>query len=443
MRRPRTPLATRRRARGLSQETLAERLGVDRSTVARWEGARTVPQPGFRAGLAAALGWSADELHAALAESGGTGVPTAPGTEDRSAADPPAPTEPADVLPGGAVDGATAHAAPSGAAPTPVRSSGPTPRSALAVDVPGPGVASPTGTVLPEEEGLLDLHDQLYALARRYDTVPSARLLAPVAACHREAADLARTLRDPILRPRAHTALAEAATLHGRVVWDASARTDHTTALAHFDRAAAAAREAGDPVAETHALLRTSYVALYGRHDPAAGAALARRAVASARHSPSLRALGLLHVAEAHAMLGAARDCEATLDAAHALLADFDVDDVGRFLLGPVPGPRLAAACHLRLGHPARARALLEGATALPTTKTTTLLLGTLARAHAGEGHLDAAVGTLHRAVGQLDGHRGAAGLQAVLAAVRDLDRWHTDPVVTTLRDHLATLRAP
>ncbi|MEV6524674.1 helix-turn-helix transcriptional regulator [Longispora sp. NPDC051575] len=379
MRRPRTPLAARRRARGLSQETLAERLGVDRSTVARWEDARTVPQPGFRPGLAAALGWSADELHAALTEPG-PAVPTASGTED------PVPPE--------------------------------------------------------GEAGLLDLHDRLYALARRYDTVPSARLLAPVAACHREASALARTLRDPALLPRARTALAEAAILLGRVVWDASARTEHTTALAHFDRAAAIARAAGDPVAETHALLRTSYVALYGRHDPAAGAVLARRAVASARHSPSLRALGLLHVAEAHATLGAARDCEATLDAAHGLLADFDVDDVGRFLLGPVPGPRLAAVCHLRLGHPARARALLEGAADLPTTKTTTLLLGTLARAHAREGHLDAAVATLHRALSQLDGHRGAAGLQAVLGAVRDLDRWPTDPAVATLRDHLATLRA-
>ena len=37
--------AVRRKAVGFSQEQLAERLRIDRSTVARWEAGETVPQP--------------------------------------------------------------------------------------------------------------------------------------------------------------------------------------------------------------------------------------------------------------------------------------------------------------------------------------------------------------------------------------------------------------
>ncbi len=55
-------LAERRRAVGYSQETLAHLLGVDRTTVGRWESGRVFPQPPQRRGLANALGLSLDEL---------------------------------------------------------------------------------------------------------------------------------------------------------------------------------------------------------------------------------------------------------------------------------------------------------------------------------------------------------------------------------------------
>ncbi|MBI3688708.1 MAG: AAA family ATPase [Actinobacteria bacterium] len=62
-------LAQRRRAVGFSQEHIAEHLGVDRSTVARWECGETLPQPYLRPKLAAALRLSSEELATLLAES--------------------------------------------------------------------------------------------------------------------------------------------------------------------------------------------------------------------------------------------------------------------------------------------------------------------------------------------------------------------------------------
>ncbi|MFJ9111052.1 helix-turn-helix domain-containing protein [Streptomyces sp. NPDC102283] len=62
-------LAERRRALGYSQEKLAQSLGVDRTTVGRWEGGRISPQPLQRRGLAAALEVSLHELDALLAQS--------------------------------------------------------------------------------------------------------------------------------------------------------------------------------------------------------------------------------------------------------------------------------------------------------------------------------------------------------------------------------------
>lgn len=87
MPRKRLGLIAARKAAGLSQECLAERLDVERSTVQRWESGHTAPQPWHRPALAATLGISHDELADLLADQ--------PSVDDReSVTESALPTEP-------------------------------------------------------------------------------------------------------------------------------------------------------------------------------------------------------------------------------------------------------------------------------------------------------------------------------------------------------------
>ena len=64
----RVQLSARRKVVGLSQEALAEQLGVDVSTVRRWEYGEREPQPWHRPNLATALKVTLEELDRLLAE---------------------------------------------------------------------------------------------------------------------------------------------------------------------------------------------------------------------------------------------------------------------------------------------------------------------------------------------------------------------------------------
>lgn len=55
-------LIAARKTAGLSQEGLADQMGVERSTVQRWEVGHSTPQPSHRPQLATALGISDDKL---------------------------------------------------------------------------------------------------------------------------------------------------------------------------------------------------------------------------------------------------------------------------------------------------------------------------------------------------------------------------------------------
>ncbi|MEV0778582.1 helix-turn-helix transcriptional regulator [Streptomyces sp. NPDC050428] len=60
--------AERRKMLGYSQEGFAHALGVDRTTVGRWEAGRTMPQPALRSRLAHVLQVSLDELNTLIAQ---------------------------------------------------------------------------------------------------------------------------------------------------------------------------------------------------------------------------------------------------------------------------------------------------------------------------------------------------------------------------------------
>ena len=63
-------LVERRKAVGLTQEQLAGQLGVERTTVARWERGETQPLPWMRPRLAQALRVTADGIEQLLAPDG-------------------------------------------------------------------------------------------------------------------------------------------------------------------------------------------------------------------------------------------------------------------------------------------------------------------------------------------------------------------------------------
>ena len=62
----RARLSDARKSAGYSQEALAEQLGIDRTTVQRWESGASAPHPFQRANLATALGLTAGTLEATL-----------------------------------------------------------------------------------------------------------------------------------------------------------------------------------------------------------------------------------------------------------------------------------------------------------------------------------------------------------------------------------------
>jgi DNA-binding XRE family transcriptional regulator len=292
------------------------------------------------------------------------------------------------------------------------------------------------------------LTSQLDGIAQRYETLPSASLLAEAGQCHASIALLLRYAQSELMRRELHTAATASATLMSQLVWDVSGRRDYTTTVAYCDEAIAHGRECGDAVAVAHAKLRKGFAALYGRasiRDPRVGLSCAQAAAEHSRgKSDALRGLSLLHVGEAYAMLGEHRRCEQALGAAEASFGQIDDDDPGRNFYSPTQFGRLAGSCYLFLGHPERAQPLLD-ATAKSLharPKTRSLVLGNLALAHLRQRQMEAATATLHEAIDLLEGTCGAGGLTVVFGAGRELYPWRNEQAVHDVQDRLLALVA-
>jgi tetratricopeptide (TPR) repeat protein len=315
----------------------------------------------------------------------------------------------------------------------------------VAQSLPRHAVSAPADARRPELPNLSDLRQGLRSLDGAYGRAAATSLL-PAAGRHLGQIELLRgTTRAARFRRELDASQAEAATLMGQLVWDASQRRDHQTARAFFDEAIAAARRVGDPVAAGHALLRKSYIALYGERDALSGLALAQEAAETTEHSSrTVAGLGLLHAAEAHAMLASQRECERALAAAESRLTRIDHRDSAAFLFAQPEFDRLAGSCYLELGRYDKAASILTTTAARlhDRQKSRAIVLGNLALAHLRQGEVDAAAGVLHQAIDMTAQVRGGGGLNLIFQAARELAPWRQEPVVQYVEDRIHDLMA-
>ena len=383
----RVTFAARRKAVGFSQEQLAERLKVDRSTVARWESGESAPQPWMRPRLACALEISVAQLDELLAE----GCPAASATDTER------------------LDYTLTH----------------------------PGKA--------DLVTVAQLRREVQQLDAQYVLVPSSSLLAHAGQALGQIRFLAVNATNLRVRRELYAVAAEAATLMGQLVWDSSQRRDHESARLYFDQAAVAARHVRDPAAEGLALLRKTMIALYGERDPATGLALAQQTAETTRAaSDVLTGLAILHVAEARGMLGERGECEQALAIAETVFSRIDNMDSAFELYSATQFGRMAGSCYLSLADTGRAVILLtDTAVALGDgSKSQGVVLGNLALALIRQGDLDEAAGRLHQAMDVVEQNWGGGGLSIIFGAGRELKPWRNVPVVQDVYDRLLTLMA-
>jgi tetratricopeptide (TPR) repeat protein len=280
--------------------------------------------------------------------------------------------------------------------------------------------------------------------ASPYDFVASTSLLPAVGECSGQITFLRKQAPDGPVLHELQVTEAQLATLMGQLVWDASQRRDHGTAIGYYDQAISAASRAGETTAEAYARLRKSYVALYGEQEPQAGLRLAQEAatLAGTADSHALQGLALLHVGEGHAMLGERRKCEAALDAAEVHLQAMRTADPAHGLLSYDRLGRIQGSCYLALGESAKAGSILESTARRlhGRHKSKAIILGNLALAHIRQRDVEQAATALHRAIDLLEVSRGGGGLNVVSAAVRELRPWRHEPVAQDLNERLLAL---
>jgi transcriptional regulator with XRE-family HTH domain len=382
----RVRLAQRRKSVGFSQERLAERLGVERSTVVRWETAETEPQPWLRPKLAAALGVTADELQALVD----------------------------DVV---------------------VVQSESSDRMSYVLEHP-----SSVDLV-----AVAYLHERIRQLDESYDRSPSTALLGPAGQVHGQVTYLREHAANGRVRRALFEVEAESATFMGQLVWDVSQRRDYEGPIGYLDQAVHASRQVRDPCAESYATLRKSFVALYGEKDPVKGRTLAQEAADVAQLcTPSLTGLSLLHVAEGFAMTSELKACEDALKKAEAQFDHVDDLDLAAGYYTVNEFNRLAGSCYLFLDLPERAQPILETTVRAlaDKKKSQAIALGNLTLSLIRQRKLDEAAYSLHQTIDAVELTRGGGGLNLAFAAGRELREWRSEPWVQDINDRLLALMA-
>lgn len=368
---------------GFSQEQLAHRIGVERSTVVRWESGEREPRPWQRPKLAAILELSLDELDEILT--------------------------------------AQASAKP----------------EAERLDF---AMRNPAAVDLVTAAHLAQRVQQLNA---EYDAAPSASLLADAGHCHSQITLFRGFAPYGRVRRELCVSAAESATLMGQLVWDASQRRDHAVSVQYFDQAISAAREVGDRILEAHAQLRKGFVALYGVKAPKEGLRLCNEtAIVGRTASNVLSGLGFLHVGEAYAMLGERRACERALGSAEESFARVTDGDEALHMFSPTQLDRMAGSCYLFLGMYDKAEQILERSarSLVRWKKSQSIVLGNLALTYIRQGKSEEACGTLHEAIDLIQETRGGGGLNIAFTAGRELSPWRHEPWAQEIYDRLFAL---
>jgi transcriptional regulator with XRE-family HTH domain len=360
-------LAARRRTLGYSQESLAEQLAVDRSTVVRWERGETQPQPYVRPKLAELLAVAPGELDALL-------------ENDQLSA--------LDIYSFGSGEWERERVV--GAVEDPRRVDQEVVRYLEhAIDV----ASHAPKTMLPTE--LIAAATPTYALLRRF------RGEAPA------------EVREPLLG-----LASRCEQFIGRMYYEAG---DLRQALSWSDRALGSAHQAGDEHLVAYTLMRrASLVGAQGDHAQVVD--LARAGRAAAPDLPAhLMSLSLRHEAQGYAKAGELGECLRALEASAEFLESGSGTEGPAYAAGFSRGFHQVqvAGCYVELGRYQDAIGIFRGELpAWPASREAAYHLALLARACAAEGYRDLAEESAREAVA-LARRTGAARALPVLAGLR------------------------
>lgn len=361
----RRALAQRRRVVGYTQERLAAVLGVERTTVGRWEAGENYPQPWCRPKLAQVLGMSVDELDTMLAN-GEAADDTADDLPDNAEYDPiltspwshRSTVEAAAVLSGGDRVKRREFGFLTGMALT-------APAHQWLVREPGPLISGLSGRRV--SAALADRFTAMIAELRAMDDVAGGGTVL-VLAEHEfglVATLLDQASYDEVTGRTLYVALAELGRLAG---WGAHESGQPGLAQRYNIAALRAAHTVNDRPLGAHTLGFMAYQATrQGR--PAEAVTLIETALAGihGRETPALLAELYDWQADAFATLRDSSGATAAMLKARRQIEQLSSENHLPYLYWVTPAEITAYAgqCHLQLGHPGQAIALLDEGLAL------------------------------------------------------------------------------
>jgi transcriptional regulator with XRE-family HTH domain len=365
-------LAQRRKALGFTQESFVHALGVERTTVVRWESGRTEPHPWARPKIAAALRISADELDDLLRAT--------------------------DVDGGMEVEAAKRRAFMASSLAT------------LSLGLTGGGTAN----VNPEL--MIDLQRVSECLRRAYRTAPALQLYSSVHNHMQLVLSLRPGDQTPAIRKQMLVTIGEMAAACATILGLDMGRWPD--AVPHLELAHRAAAESADDELTAMVLAIRAFHAAYGCGDRTTGLDLAEATGTATRQGACHVTAGWVAavVSERHAEIGNEADSRRWLDQARAAL-DKPQDDRHCSGIGAFDLAKLTAyegGNYRRLGDYASAVRVLG--TALST-------LDPSMRRHRTTALIDRA--EAHHAAGQLDA--ACADVSAALSLIAETQ--HADSV--------------